>query len=71
MREEEKSLEEERLFEHVRVAKADAANAWRAKEELGKELKAAFMRGVCQLNLETASIMGALGLLCARPTDEI
>ena len=38
-------------------ARGDAANAWRAKEELGRELKAAFMRGVCQLNLETATIL--------------
>jgi hypothetical protein len=37
---------------------ADAAAAWRAKDEAGAQLKAAFMRGVCQLNLETASIIG-------------
>ena len=40
-------------------ARSDAADAWRAKEDLGKQLKAAFMRGVCQLNLETATILEA------------
>ena len=39
------------------AAHNDAADAWRAKEDLGKQLKAAFMRGVCQLNLETATIL--------------
>jgi hypothetical protein len=43
-------------------AHADAAAAWRAKAEQQQELKAAFMRQVCQLNLETAQIIG--------PTDE-
>ena len=42
-------------------SRADAAAAWRAKDKLGDQLKAAFMRGVCQLNLETASILGPMG----------
>ena len=32
-----------------------------AKDKLGDQLKTAFMRGVCQLNLETASILGPMG----------
>lgn len=43
----------------VEEAHEEAATAWQAKEELGKQLKAAFMRGVCALNLETASILGS------------
>ena len=45
------------LHADLAAAKKDAAEAWQAKEDLGVELKAAFMRQVCQLNLETASII--------------
>lgn len=60
---------------HVCVCARAAASAWQAKEDLGQELKAAFMRGVCQLNLETSTIVNdgevprALPPLPMRPED--
>lgn len=48
------------LRSQLGLAQADAADAWRAKEDLGTQLKAAFMRNVCQLNLDTASIMNTV-----------
>jgi hypothetical protein len=55
------------LRRQLQTSRDDAADAWQAKEELGKQLKAAFMRGVCQLNLETASILGATADADAAP----
>lgn len=46
------------LQAELATAHADAAAAWQAKEDLGTQLKAAFMRGVCNLNLETSKLIG-------------
>ncbi len=56
------------LTAELEAAKADAAEAWRERDELGVQLKAAFMRGVCQLNLETASIVNRTAA-APRPTE--
>lgn len=51
----------EALRTEVRLAREETQAAWVAKEQQGRSLKAAFMRGVCQLNLETAGILGNTG----------
>lgn len=51
----------EALHEQLAKSKAEAAAAWQAKSDLGRELKAAFMKQVVTLNLETASILGEAG----------
>ena len=45
------------LTADLEAARSDARDAWRAKEDLGQQLKSAFMKQVVQLNLETASIV--------------
>lgn len=49
------------LDQMLAASRQETADAHVAKEQLGAQLKAAFMRGVCQLNLETASILGPGG----------
>lgn len=48
----------EALEAQIHAANADAAAAWQAKDDLGVQLKAAFMRSVGNLNLETTKLLG-------------
>ena len=49
----------DQLHRDVMAARQETVAAHRAKEALGQELHAAFVRGVSQLNIETATIIGS------------
>ncbi|KAL1518821.1 hypothetical protein AB1Y20_003100 [Prymnesium parvum] len=48
------------LQEQLMLERQRTADACRAHDALGQKLKSAFMRGVCQLNLQASKLMGRL-----------